>query len=113
MNNYWIEYGHRNLEDGYTTPIGVWTVSAYNIDDAIDRFLEGNDDDGFIMIRIARVHEDGLKADALENIHRQLLSPQKSPAPAATDAGLADQPQALPGAHEDGQSQQYHRPHAV
>lgn len=62
MNKYWIEYGTRNCDDGYTTPIGVWTVSAYNIDDAIDRFLEDRDDDGFVMIRIARAHEDGLKA---------------------------------------------------
>ena len=62
MNKYWIEYGTRNFEDDYTTPVGVSTVNAYDFEGAIDRFLENNDDYGFVAIRIARAHKDGLRA---------------------------------------------------
>lgn len=61
MHIYWIEYGHRNIDDGYVTVVGIATVRAETVDDAIEKFFEDDDDYGFTVIRIARAHEKGVR----------------------------------------------------
>ena len=59
MNKYWIEYGNRSLDDDYIEPIATQAINAYDIEHAIDKFLDQNDDFGFVMIRIARAPKEG------------------------------------------------------
>lgn len=58
VNRYQIEYG--DIVEGSRVIVGTWQTSAPSYIEALDKFYNSSDDDGFHAFRIRRLDSEGL-----------------------------------------------------